>query len=350
MIALYILLALAVLKIIVWHRVYHSLPLAELKRRARTHDKRYISLYKAAAYGAELDTFLWICGTVLAAVLVIWSARTDWWLAAIVMVVLAWLTVWGPRFSAEGWAGGFVGFFSPALAWFLSLLHPVLRQLAKLLPTGHYTDKHTDLYEKKDFLEFITKQRHQPDSRISKMDLDIAKNALDFGDKLVRSVMAPRNELKLVAANETVGPMLMDELHKSGHKRFPVVKDSSKSAQLEIVGTLYLNDLIGYEGGGKVKDLAEKKVYFINEDSNLRQALDAFLKTHHHMLVVVNNFEEVAGALSLEDVLEQILGKQIISEFDAYENMRAVAAMDVKPGENEHIETQPEQSSESVVE
>ena len=151
--------------------------------------------------------------------------------------------------------------------------------------------------------------------------------------------MTPRRKLKLVGAGETVGPLLMDELHKTGFSRFPVVKET-KSANPEVVGTLYLKDIIGYEGGDKVKDLARKDVYYINEDSNLRQALSAFLKTHHHLLIVVNNFEEIAGVLSIEDVLEQIIGQPITDEFENYENLRAVAAKEAKQEQEEHKETE----------
>jgi CBS domain containing-hemolysin-like protein len=152
--------------------------------------------------------------------------------------------------------------------------------------------------------------------------------------------MTPRRKVKLVSAGDTIGPLLMDELHSSGFSRFPVVKDSAKTAAPEIVGTLYLNVLIGQQDKGKVKDLAKRDVFFINEESNLRQALAAFLKTHHHLLIVVNSFEEMAGVLSIEDVLEQIIGNQIIDEFDSYESLRAVAAQEAETDHAEHKESE----------
>jgi CBS domain containing-hemolysin-like protein len=221
-------------------------------------------------------------------------------------------------------------------------VNPVFGRLARWLPPGRSPAAHTHLYESNDLLDSFKKQNRQSDNRIPDSDLKIAANALTFGDKKVSSIMTHRREIRLVGANDTIGPMLMDELHKSGFSRFPVVKDTSKTASPAVVGTLYLNKLIGYEGGGKVKDLAVKDVYFINEDNDLRQALGAFLKTHHHLLIVVNSFEEMVGVLSLEDVLEQILGKQIVDEFDAYENLRAVAKMDAQKEQAEHEETKPE--------
>ncbi|MBX4188796.1 CBS domain-containing protein, partial [Candidatus Saccharibacteria bacterium] len=316
---LYVLLALTVIKCIVIYKVFHSLPVVELKRRARTGDKRATALHKVAAYGRSFDVLLWLLGTAAAVTLVIWSARTNWWLAVVVIVIIAWLLVF-VRVSANGWMGRVAAFAAPAYAGLLSLLDPLLRLLAHLFPSN--ISLHTGLYEKRDLLEMLGNQNKQVDNRIPESDLKIAYGALTFGDKTVRQIMTPRKKVKMVGYNDAIGPMLMDELHSSGFSRFPVVKDSVKVASPKVVGTLYLNNLIGYDGNGKVKDLAKSEVYFINEDVTVHQALAAFLKTHHHLLIVINSFEEMVGVLTLEDVLEQILGKQIIDEFENYENLR----------------------------
>lgn len=320
---LYILLALTVIKCVLLYKVFHSLPALELKRRARTGDKRAGALHRVAAYGQSLDVLLWLIGTTAGLVLFIWSARTSWWLAAVAIIITAWLMTWA-RLPAGGWAGRLAMFAAPAYGVILSFIDPLLRPAGRIFPS--HISPHTGLYEKRDLLELLGAQNKQPDNRLPESDLKIAYNALTFGDKTVGKVMTPRTKVKMVGLNDSIGPLLMDELHKSGFSRFPVVKDSAKAASPQIVGTLYLNNLIGYDGNGKVKDLARKEVFFINEDSTLRLALSAFLKTHHHLLIVVNSFEEMVGVLTLEDVLEQILGKQIADEFDNYADLRAVAA------------------------
>jgi CBS domain containing-hemolysin-like protein len=334
----YILLALGFIKCVALYKIYHSVPNTELKRRARSGDRRAAKLYKAAAYQPSLDVLLWLFGTACAAGLFIWSARTSWWLASAVIAGSGWLLIWS-KFSISGWAGGAAAFAAPYYAGLLSFINPVLGRIARLLPPGRRVHVHTGLYEKKDLLELLDKQNKQMDNRIAEADLRIAGGAISFGDKTVSSVMTPRRQMKFVGADETVGPMLMDELHKTGHSRFPVTKDSTKSASPQIVATLYLKDIIGYQGGGKVKDHARKDVYYISEDANLRQALDEFLKTHHHLLIVVNNFEEIAGGLSIEDVFEQIIGKPINDEFDSYDSLRAVAAKDAEAERKNHNET-----------
>lgn len=320
---LYVLLALTVVKCLLLYKVFHSVPTLELKRRARTGDKRAATLYRVAAYEQSFYLFLWLMGTAVAATLIIWSARTSWWLAAIVVTASAWLAAW-TSLPPDGWAGRAAMFLAPAYALVLSFLEPVLKPLVRL---PSHKQKHTGLYEKKDLVELLGSQYRQSDNRVPEANLKIAYNALTFGDKTVAKIMTPRAKVKMVSANATAGPMLMDDLHKAGFSRFPVVKDSAKAASPQIVGTLYLNQLIDKGGSGKVKDFMLPDVYFINEDVTLHEALAAFLRTHHHLLVVVNSFEEMVGVITLEDVLEQILGKQIIDEFDNYENLRAVAAM-----------------------
>lgn len=334
----YILLAIGFVKCILLYKLYNSVSALELKRQARGGNKRAQALYKVANYEASLDIFLWLVGTSVAVVLFTWSARTNWWLAAGLVVLAAWLVIWAPAPRWQGWAGALSSLSARYFAAVLSFLNPVLSRLAAIYPPAGRVQLHTGLYEKKDLLDLLSKQNKQLDNRIEPSDLKIASGALSFGDKLVREVMTPRREIKFVSANASVGPLLMDELHKSGHSRFPVTKDNTKAASPDIVGTLYLKDIVGYEGSGKVKDLARKDVHYINEDSNLRQALSAFLKTHHHVLIVVNSFEEIAGVLSIEDVMEQIIGQPITDEFDNYEDLRMVAKEAAQKDKENHNE------------
>lgn len=325
----YLLVALAFLKCVIVYKVLHSVPLVELKRRARSGDRRSQALYKISAYGRSLDVLLWLAGTVSAAVLAVWSARTSWWLAAIATALVSWLAVWA-RFSAGGWAGAVTAFGASFYAAVLSFLDPAVKPLAGLFsPAGI---GHTGVYEKKDLLELLVAQSRQRDSRVPPEDLKIAYNALNFGDKTVGQVMTPRRAVRFVQSDEPIGPVLVDELHKSGYSCFPVVKEVTKSSAPQILGTLYLSTLIGYEGSGRVKDLAKEDVNFINEDCTLNQALDAFLKAHHHLLVVVNAFEEMVGVLTMDDVLEQLLGKRIADDADSYISQREAASTPPKAG------------------
>ncbi len=144
---------------------------------------------------------------------------------------------------------------------------------------------------------------------------------MTFGDKLISDVYTPRRVVRAVRADETVGPVLLAELHDSGFSRFPVYEDDPN----EIIGILHLRDLVRKNRSGKIRSYMKQDVCFVHEQQSLRRGLDAILKTHQQLFVVVNSFEEYIGVVSIEDILEQVIGEHIVDEFDAYDDMRAVA-------------------------
>ncbi len=336
-------------------KAYHQLPFKELKRRARGgHDQKAASVYKMAAHQHSLLVFLWVIGVAAAGTLLVISARSSWWIAAIVIAIAAYLTLaWHPRGRGNGWLWVSAAIVSPAAASILNFLRPVLDFVARFIQSLQPVRVHTGLYEKEDLLELLNSQKKQADSRISEEELKIARGALTFGDKKVADIMTPRRKVKFLTASDTVGPMLMDELHKSGLSRFPVVRELTKG-EPSVIGTFYIKnvDLEDMTGSHvKVGDLMRRDASFINEEQTLRQALAGFLKTHHHLLVVVNQFEEVVGVLSMEDVIEQILGEPIIDEFDRYNDLRAVAGAEAEAerAERGEVKEETEQPSKTVV-
>ena len=78
----------------------------------------------------------------------------------------------------------------------------------------------------------------------------------------------------------------------------------------------------------------DKKVYFIRQDQDLEHALHGFLRSHHHLFVVINEYRETVGLLSLEDVIEALIGMKIVDEFDQFDDLRAVAGRN--PRKNNH--------------
>lgn len=315
------------IKAVLLYKTTRALPLNELRRQARTgRDGSAQSIYKLVSFGPSLSVFLWLIAGFSGAALLVLAAQTSWWLALVLVLLLSWLML-GHRFFIQpgGWLWLIAGFIAGPAAAALSYLHPIFAPLGRFA-RGTRAAHHTKVYEKEDLLELLDLQAGQLDNRINGTELKIAKGALSFADKKVSQVMTPAKKVKWLAASESIGPMLMDELHKTGHIRFPVVKDATKASERKVVGALYIRDLLhNLEKSGTVHDIMSGGADFIGESHTLHQALDAFLKSKQHLLVVVNNFEEVTGVLTLEDVLEQILGQKIMDDFDSYDDLHAVA-------------------------
>jgi CBS domain containing-hemolysin-like protein len=149
---------------------------------------------------------------------------------------------------------------------------------------------------------------------------------LNFETKQVQEIMTPKSVVDTVKRGEILGPLVLDDLHKTGHSRFPVIDEDID----HVVGILYVRDVLTLDTTrrhtAKVESAMSPKVHYIRQDHTLKQALSAFLSTHHHLFIVINEYRETVGILTLEDTLEALLGRRIVDEFDAHDDMRAVAA------------------------
>jgi CBS domain containing-hemolysin-like protein len=315
---------------------YRHVSLQELKRRAREGHKESKILYQAAAYGTSLGAVLWFLAG-LSSGLFFWSLSGNLagWLVIVIGAIFIWtLLVWLPTIRETRASLWLAVALAPALAWLLGYIHSFIERAMRIFIRHWPSSQHTGLYDTDDLLRLLEEQHDQPDNRISKMELAIASHALTFGSRLVREVMIPRRAIKMASADESLGPVFMTELHDSGHSRFPVYEGKKDN----IVGTLFLRDLVKAKTGGLIKTIMRPEVYYVHEEQPLTDALQAILKTHHHLFIVVNSFEEYVGIITIEDILEQIVGKPIIDEFDEYEDLRAVAARAAKKEHKEHTE------------
>ena len=342
----FILLGLLLLGVVLL-KVYQQIPLKELKRRVRKGDELAKLLHGPVAYGKSLDLILWIdialTGSLLVHILsrLLPLAHSVLIVAGLIWLVFAWL----PNTQATSYAIKVASVISPALRWLLERLQPLLLRMSKFIEKHQSLSIHTGLYTKEDIIELIDQQKVQLDNAIDNESLQIVKHALRFGDKKVADVMTPKRMMKTVANVDVIGPVLMDELHDSGHSRFPVYEDDDDN----FVGTLYLRDVVQAKAGGFVKSIMRKETFYVNDQQSIARVLDAFIKTKHHMFLAVNNFEEVVGVITIEDVVEQVIGKQIIDEFDQYEDLRAVAAQQAEEERDERevvVEPQPEETKE----
>lgn len=325
-------------------RVLYHQSARELKRRARRGDLGASQLYKLAAHGENLHLLLWILIIVSAALSCITLAKLlSFWPALILILLVLWLSfVWLPNSRVSQLELEVASWLASPLAWLAELLHGPIAALVKLVSRLRPAIFHTGVYEIDDLLDLLEAQKHQPDNRIDRESLDLAIGGLTFGRQIIEDHMMPRRSVKTVTAGDSVTPKLVDELHKSGQQQFPVVEGRPE----RIVGTLRLDDLIDLQKSGMVKNLMDTKVFYVHEDGSLAEVLDAFYKTRHHLFVVVNKFEDFVGVITIEDVIEQIIGRPILSDFDDYASAEAVATHIARRAAG----SEPEQEEEIVAE
>lgn len=159
------------------------------------------------------------------------------------------------------------------------------------------------------------------DDTLDEDEREMIQSIFTFHDTAVREIMIPRIDMFVVDGALEV-PEALATLIEEGHSRVPVFEGSVD----KVVGILYAKDLLTlhqdgqWRGAGvKLSELA-REAYFIPESKKIDEVLDEFRSKRIHMAVVIDEYGGTAGLVTLEDVIEEIVG-EIEDEFDEEEHL-----------------------------
>lgn len=148
--------------------------------------------------------------------------------------------------------------------------------------------------------------------RIDQTESQIIQKVFDFNDKTAKEVMVPRNVMFAINVEEK-RENIIQKVIEEGFSRIPVFKDSLDN----IVGIIYSKDIISAAEHKDVIVLQDiiRPAHFIPETKQIGEILKDFQKKHIHLGIVVNEHGGVEGLVTLEDILEEIVG-EIEDEYD----------------------------------
>ncbi len=146
----------------------------------------------------------------------------------------------------------------------------------------------------------------------SEEDHKILEGIVRFGKTEACQIMTPRIEVEAINAESDFEEVLKFIL-EAGYSRIPVYKDS----QDNVIGILYIKDLLNFLNKDKSFNWNEvlRKPFFIPENKKINDLLQEFRKMKMHMAVIVDEYGGASGIITLEDILEEIVG-EITDEFD----------------------------------
>lgn len=158
---------------------------------------------------------------------------------------------------------------------------------------------------------------------LSRSESSIIANALSLDDVRVGEIMTPRIVVTALPRNATVGEVFRD------HPNIPFARIPVYGRNLDdVVGLVRRRDLLKAKANDQDFETVEKlmqEVQFVPETVTVAQALQQFLRTHQQIAVVVDEFGATTGVLSMEDVMEHILGREIFEKDDLAVDMRELA-------------------------
>jgi Mg2+/Co2+ transporter CorB len=170
---------------------------------------------------------------------------------------------------------------------------------------------------------------------VEKEDRDRILGALDLGERVVEEIMLHRSDIEMVNLGDTPDAIL-EQCLNSPHSRLPVYQDDPEN----IIGVIHAKDLlraIYKEIGGSDGDASALKSfdissvavlpYFVPETTTLDDQMRQFLRNRSHFALVVDEYGSLQGLITLEDILEEIVG-EITDEFDAETEHQVTATGD----------------------
>jgi len=178
--------------------------------------------------------------------------------------------------------------------------------------TNIFTDSVSDTKSLVDFL-----RKAEKNQVIDAEGLSIIEGALQVSNMQVREIMIPRSQVVTIDATDSPD-QIIPKVIDAGHSRFPVIGDSKD----DVIGILLAKDLLPLVIDGESRKFNLKDVLrpatVVPESKRLNVLLKEFREKKNHMAVVIDEYGGMAGVVTIEDVLEQIVG-EIEDEFDVEE-------------------------------
>ncbi|MCU0913525.1 MAG: hemolysin family protein [Planctomycetes bacterium] len=189
---------------------------------------------------------------------------------------------------------------APVLS-FVRLHDRLVRRLAGVPPV---TPEEQQEEKQEEFLEDLEQQRRE--GVVDEEEQEMIENVLELRDSTAGEIMTPRTDL--VAVNlEADLPTVLETIRTAGHSRIPVYEGTIDS----IIGLIYAKDLLA-EIGRAVREFhirdRMREVYFVPETKPLRALLHEFQNQKLHLAVVLDEYGGTAGLVTLEDILEELVG------------------------------------------
>ena len=153
---------------------------------------------------------------------------------------------------------------------------------------------------------------------------EFIKNIIDLKKKTVREAMTPRTVTFTLDKNLSVAEALLMKAQWNRHSRVPVYDKNPN----DIVGIVMRKDVwLSVAEGEERRTLSSlmKPVHFVPETAQLNTILLEFFERRQHLFCVVDEYGGMTGVISLEDIIEEIVGQEIIDETDPSKSMREIA-------------------------
>lgn len=295
----FLLLTLATIEILKSYKHYSR---KELKHRSIEGDVLASKLYLVSSYQESLDIFLYILIALFFTItFFLLNSIVPGWLSFIFLFLLVLISfAWMPNLKASYFGIRIAKIFATPISYILDFIHPYLYRFAVLIRANFSKNEHIyDLTDLKNKLDYVY---HDKRSGIKKEQIKLLSNVVDGLDMEVSKIATPWKKLKFVYLDDTLGPILLNEMHKHHQKIIPVIDDKKNK---ELLGLINI-ERFDLNKDSSVKSKLERPIFYIDEHSTLIDAFLTFAETNYAAFVVIDDNQKNVGLLTLSDLMNRI--------------------------------------------
>lgn len=238
--------------------------------------------------------------------------------AVLTLLILIFSEIIPKALGAHYWRG-----LAPATAIGLSFLVKALYPfvwLSNLLTKGLASESELKGLSRQEFAAMA--ELGEQEGQLLEQESTVLQNLFGLREAKVKSVMTPRSVVASLQENSTVSDLL-DKNIDIIFSRIPIYEEGDR-----MTGYVLRHDILAAQAkGDKDKELKEfsRELYAILDEASLLQTFDEFIRKGVHIMLVVNEYGDTQGIITLEDILETLLGFEIVDESDTVVDMQELA-------------------------
>lgn len=219
---------------------------------------------------------------------------------ALTLVILIFGEI-SPKSIAKESPEKFAMFSSPIISFFMTIFTPLnflFKQWKKVLSLIFKTEEDTGITEE-ELISII--EEAEEDGNLEKSETDLIKSAIEFNELEVGDIFTPRIDITAVKSEATLDE-IREVFTSSGYSRIPVYTDDLDN----ITGIVYYKDFFtkSFESISEII----KPVIFVTKSRNVNELMNEFQEKKLHLAIVTDEFGSTAGIVTLEDIIEEIVG------------------------------------------
>lgn len=293
------------------------------KRSGRILKKMKAEIHKPITAILTLNTIANTMGAAVAgaAAVAVFGEQSLGWFSVIFTLLILIFSEIVPKTAGVAYARGLAPWIALPLHWLVILLMPIIilcQAITRVIPR-HTGDRLVSAEEVRAIAALSRKS-----GEIEHEQEKVIVNILELQNKNVRRVMTPRTVTFSLSEDLTIAEAREMQDRWQLHSRAPVYdKDPD-----DVVGIVLRKDVFLDKSAEQQKRKMSsimQPVHFVPEAAPLHRVLVEFFERRQHLFVVVDEYGSVTGVISLEDILEEIVGREIIDESDISSNLRELA-------------------------